>query len=133
MDRTTQYIGSTVKFPFSINADGVLEVVSGSDAIVSSCLSIISTPVGERYFLPEFGCRLSIIQYRPYTDGLKALIESVIEEALSTWEGRCRYIGTSFDETEKDKGIIVLNISVEIKATYEIKSFTFPYYTKLIN
>ena len=128
-----KYIGKSVTFPFSINEKGRLYVVGGEESILSSCYSILSTPVGERLFLPEFGSRLSLLFYQPYHNGTKSLISTVVEEALETWENRCKFLSVEFDETRKDDGVIGLIISIRIKSTSEIKAFIFPFYTKLIH
>jgi len=131
MSRIDEYIGSSVAFPFQINENGKLLVVKGNDSILSSCIEIITTLIGQRLFLPEYGCKISKLLYRPYTSGTKELIETVVSDAIEAWEGRATFNKIEFDESDIDKGVVVLHIFVEVKATYEIISFTYPFYTKL--
>jgi len=83
--------------------------------------------------LPEFGSRLSLLFYQPYHRGTQSLISTLVEEALETWENRCKFLSVEFDETRKDDGVIGLIINIRIKSTSEIKAFVFPFYTKLIH
>lgn len=131
MSRIDEYIGSSIAFPFQINESGKLFSVKGENSILSSCIEIITTPIGQRLFLPEYGCKISKLLYRTYTSGTKELIETVVSDAIETWEGRATFKKIEFDESGIDKGIVVLHIFVEVKATYEIISFTYPFYTKL--
>jgi phage baseplate assembly protein W len=58
------------------------------DLIKSSIRMILTTRLGERPMLPEFGSRLYELVFEPMDDGLKALARTFVIEALQRWEPR---------------------------------------------
>ena len=63
-------------------------VASGEAKINDSIYLILSTKVGERVFLPEFGSKLHKAIFEPNDLIAADLIKLYIEEALQRWEKR---------------------------------------------
>ena len=61
---------------------------TGLERIYQSIIAILSTMLGERVFLPEFGSRLHELIFEPNDDILADLAKLYIRDALAKWEKR---------------------------------------------
>ena len=61
---------------------------SDLDKINMSINTIMSTPLGTRFFLPEFGCKLNTLVFEPNDEVFSNLARVYIADALSKWEKR---------------------------------------------
>lgn len=62
------------------------------DAINNQVVNILTTPIGERPFEPEFGSILPTLLFEPISDVTSWSIETEIFEALGRWQPRIRII-----------------------------------------
>lgn len=105
-DFTEQYMGSGVGLSNLFNeVSQSTEVVTGEDKINNSIRMILSTRIGERVMLPEFGSKLYKVIFEPNDLIAADLIDIYVREALGRWENRIivtnvsvGHIGSSGDE-----------------------------------
>lgn len=71
---------------------GETNVIYGEDKINDSIYSILSTRIGERVFLPEYGSRLYQCIFEQNTLINRDLMELYTKEALRNWEKRIEVI-----------------------------------------
>lgn len=69
---------------------GTVQTVTNTAVLNQSILTILTTPVGESFFNPAFGSRLTKLLFEPNSDVLQDLIQVLVREALSKWEPRIR-------------------------------------------
>lgn len=62
--------------------------LSGTDHIVQSIRDIITTPVGSRVMLRNYGCKAPELVDRPVNELFDVELKSSIAEALARWEPR---------------------------------------------
>lgn len=74
--------------PFTDNPRGAFESRGTRSVIFASIVSILSTPIGTRVYLPEFGSRLTSLPFEPNDELLAALAETYIRDAIAKWEPR---------------------------------------------
>jgi len=122
-----KYLGRSLKYPLHIVA-GFPVYAEGRDAIEDSIKTILSTPVGSRFFLRSYGSRLQELLFEPNDDVLFSLLESFVFEAIEMWERRVQCVRV---DCERDADWVNCSIQYRILKSNEIQSFIYPYYKKL--
>lgn len=89
------FIGKGLSSGVFDNLSGGMKVASGLDEINDSIRLILSTPIGSRYFLPEFGSRLYELVFEPNNYILEDLLKIYINDALNKWEKRIKVTNIS--------------------------------------
>lgn len=122
------YIGTAIRKPLVLT-QGRVTTVSGLSVLEQSIVDILTTPVGSKFFLPEYGSRLHELIFEPSDTVLFALFKQLVREAISKWETRVDFVDGQFVINE-DR--IECNITYRVLPTNEINSFVFPYYTNIV-
>ena len=118
------YLGTAQQYPLTL-VSGKPEIVSGKAVIEGSLRMLLTTPVGSRYFLPEFGCRIEELIFEPTDAILQKLLEVYITEAITKWEKRIRISSISV-LTNTDRAVIT--VKYVILPSNEIDSFIYPFF-----
>lgn len=88
-----EIIGRGLQVPECFDSfTGKTQVNSGVERINQSIHHILSTRVGTRFLLPEFGSKLYTVIFEPNDYILKDLCKIYVEEALNKWEPRINNI-----------------------------------------
>lgn len=122
-----QYLGTGIKHPLALSR-GSIVVARDVDLVQQSITIILETPKGQRFFLPEFGSRLSELLFEPNDSVLADMLSYFIYEALGDWEKRIKVLGV---KVNTDTAVATCNISYKILQSNEIESFIYPFYRKL--
>lgn len=122
-----QYLGRALSYPTKL-IGGAWHYEQGNPLLAQSIAVLLSTPKGTKFFLPEYGSRLRELVFEPNDVVLEDLLAHFIYEAISEWEKRVSYIGTTFTRGED---VIYCTISYKILASNEIDSFVYPFYRQL--
>ena len=102
------------------------KVVVGEDKLHDSIRMILSTRVGERFFVPEFGSKLHLALFEQNDMVCRDLIEMYIREALDRWEKRI--VVTNVDVgIENDDNIVPVTISYKIANSNIEGSYVYPF------
>ena len=96
---TTNYIGTGLAFPLQITDTGGVALVSGKELIRQSIKIILGTTQGTRYFLGEFGSQIEKVLFQPNDEVLQSLLQTMIREALKTWEPRIAVTTITFEKS----------------------------------
>ena len=121
-----EYLGKAPVMPF-LQGTGTMTMVNDAQLIQQSIKDILATPVGSRFFLPQFGSRINELLFEPNDELVKGLLHEFIREAF-VWEGRVIFESTTF---QSDQETIQVTISYRIRATNEVDSFVYPFYRDL--
>ncbi len=122
------YLGTAVTYPITIS-DGKLKTTTGLSVIEDSIVKILTTKKGTRFFVPEYGCRLSELMFEPNDEVLLALIRIEALDALIKWETRAEFFDVlTIMITD---GVICI-IQYRILQSNQIESFIWPLYRSLI-
>lgn len=123
------YIGQAVTYPITLDK-GTLQVSKGLSVIENAIVKILTTPIGTRYFVPEYGCRLSELQYEPNDEILVRELRVFILDALTKWETRAEFIDV---ETILITDAVICVIQYRVLQSSEVSSFVWPFYKNLIS
>ena len=101
-------------------------VITGIDKIQDSIYNILSTKVGERLFLPEFGSRLHTLIFEPNNAIFADLAVFYIRDALGKWERRIEVTDVSI-LTEQEGNIVPIEISYRITNSNIYDTYVYPF------
>ena len=71
---------------------GEVNITNGLKRITESFKDILSTPVGTRFFNPQYGSKLHLIMFEQNDFVARDLAEAYVKEALDAWEPRTKII-----------------------------------------
>lgn len=121
------YLGRGLKYP-TVLVNGSAVTASSRDLIQQSIYIILSTPVGERFMLPEFGSRCEEMIFEQNDEILCSMLRLFINEALEKWERRVKFLDVKFEQSEAH---VNCTIMYRILASNEIESYIYPFYKRL--
>jgi phage baseplate assembly protein W len=101
--------------------------VKGEEDIKQSLGILLSTTLGERVMLAEFGCDLTSQVFEPNEPAFRTLITGIVGNAIKFFETRITLddIGISFDA---EGGLVRLTINYTINSTNSRSNIVYPYY-----
>lgn len=124
-----KYLGIAVKHPIQIS-NGLPVLSKGVSAVEEAIITILNTPVGSRFMLPEYGSRLHELIFEPNDEFLVATMRRFIVDALEIWEKRVSFVEASFNvNVEK----VDVTLTYSVLDSNEIESFVYPFYRSLIS
>lgn len=97
-----------IAFPFQIDpASGGVAWASGGDKIRQDVRIILSTRLGERPLLRDFGTRLPSLVHEPNDSILAELIQTQAQQALLQWESRILITGMQVQQNEGEVRLLL--------------------------
>lgn len=131
LDFLDKYIGKGVSLlnTFDYNdrtGEWETNVVSGEGKIHDSLRNILSTRVGERFFIPDFGSRLYEVIYEPNDMIAKDLAIQYTTEAIRNWEKRIELDSVEIGEIDDDN-IVPISIFYHYKNSNVRGSYVYPF------
>ncbi len=127
MDRP--FLGRGWSFPpeFNQSFHGV-EMLSQEADIASSLEVLLTTSLGERVMLPEFGCNLNELMFESLNTRMKTLMADNIESAILYHESRIVLEKVQLNDSNQNEGVVWIEIDYRVKTTNSRFNFVFPYY-----
>jgi len=123
----TSYVGTGLASPITL-VRGKPVINTNAELINDSIADILSTPIGSKLFLPEFGSRLQELTFEPNDEVVKSMIRLFVYEALNKWEKRINLADIKF---EVSGALIDCYIEYRILSKHDIDTFIYPFYRKL--
>ena len=129
MENSNQFIGKGWSFPphFDKNKKEVVMTTAVED-INNSLHILLSTRLGERIMLPDYGCNLEEMLFQPLDTTLKTYIKDLIETAILYHEPRIDVLKIDIDPSNEQQGVINLIIDYKIRITNSRANMVFPFY-----
>ena len=122
-----EIIGTGLQCPDSFNdTSGKVKFNTGVDRINQSIMHILSTPVGLRYFVPEFGCRINELIFEPNDYILEDMLILYITEALNRWEPRIKVLEVA-PVVIKYHNEVPVHITYNLVNTNSVHNFVYPF------
>lgn len=110
-----------IAFPFRIDPDtGRVAMASGADKLRQNVRIILSTRLGERPMLREFGSRLPALVHDPNDGVLSELAQSQASQALLQWEPRIFVTSTRVVQDEGELRLLLNYIHATEPVTGEM-------------
>ena len=126
MDWST-IVSSAINFPFTLDNDGVLVATTNANKIyLDRVLTLLSTNVGQRPMLPEYGIDWTVALFENEDDA-KAATPSALTAAISRWIPDVKVSKVTMQDQQN--GIEYVNIELVLPdntiATLPINTATF--------
>ena len=123
------FLGRGWDFPpeFSKNTASVI-LTEGDKDIEKSLQILLSTRLGERIMLPDYGCNLDELLFKPLNLTLKTYVTDLIKTAILYHESRIEIEKIRIEPSTDNDGLILINIDYLVRITNSRKNLVFPFY-----
>lgn len=122
-------LGTGLKFPLELTPNGSLALLSSEDLIKQSIVDILTTPLGTRPFLPQYGSRIHLLRFEQNSNILKSLINTYIFEALQQ-EPRIQFKSI---EIRQEYSKVFAKIFYTVVSTTKTDSLIVPFFDEVLN
>lgn len=129
MNTGESFLGRGWSFPPEFSKDKRTVVMTeGEEDIEKSLQILLSTRLGERIMLPDYGCNLDELLFKPLNLTLKTYVSDLIKTAILYHEPRIDAEKIWIDESATNDGILLINIDYRIRTTNSRKNLVYPFY-----
>ena len=129
MDTNRSFLGRGWGFPPEFNrATKAVNMLEDEADIKSSLEILLSTRLGERVMVPDYGCNLDELLFKPLTLTLKTFVIDLIKTAILYYEPRIDLNKIEIDPTDELEGVLLINLDYTIRATNSRKNMVYPFY-----
>lgn len=124
-----EYLGRGWSFPPTFNRARVgVEMLEDEADIASSLEILLTTALGERTMLPQYGCNLDELVFESLDTRMKTLMADKVETAILYFESRIEVEQVALDDSRQLEGVILIEVVYRVKATNSRFNFVFPFY-----
>ena len=129
MDQTNAFLGRGWGFPpeFDRGTKRVTMLEEEAD-IMSSLEILLSTRLGERIMVPDYGCNLDELLFKPLNLTLKTYVIDLIKRAILYYEPRIDVQKIWIDPSNELEGELLIRLDFTIRSTNSRKNMVFPFY-----
>ncbi len=129
MENKKAFLGIGWGFPPEFSEDmNEVVMISEEEDIKSSLEILLSTRLGERVMLPNYGCNLEELLFEKLDRTLITYAKELIETAILYHEPRIDVIKIDISETNPLEGQLIIKIDYRIRATNSRTNVVFPFY-----
>ncbi|MBL4663922.1 MAG: GPW/gp25 family protein [Flavobacteriaceae bacterium] len=131
MNEVQTFLGEGWSFPPHFDRKtGTLVTTTAVIDINKSLEILLTTKLGERIMLPNYGCNLEELLFQPLDVTLKTYIKDLIKTAILYHEPRIDVQKITLDSTNELEGEILINIDYIVRITNSRANMVFPFYKK---
>lgn len=129
MENKNSFLGTGWGFPpeFNKTAKHVL-MTSNEEDIKKSLEILLTTRLGERIMVPNYGCNLDELLFKPLDRTLKTFVIELVKTAILYHEPRIDVIKIDISETDELEGKLLVKIEYLIRSTNSRRNVVFPFY-----
>lgn len=129
MSDANNFLGTGWGFPPHFDANTkTVQLTTGVEDINNSLNILLSTRLGERIMLPEYGCNLDELIFESLDITLKTYIKDLISNAILYHEPRIDVSNIELDTTNELEGKILIRIEYIVRITNSRANMVFPFY-----
>ena len=129
MSDANNFLGTGWGFPPHFDANTkTVQLTTGVEDINNSLNILLSTRLGERIMLPEYGCNLDELIFESLDITLKTYIKDLISNAILYHEPRIDVSNIELDTTNELEGKILIRIEYIMRITNSRANMVFPFY-----
>jgi len=122
------FLGVGWKFPPTFDKKtSSVEMVSDESDIHESLQILLSTRLGERVMMPDFGCNLNILAFENIDSNTLTEARHMVEMSILNYEPRINLEEVTI-EPDTLNGIIYITLDYTIRKTNSRTNMVFPYY-----
>lgn len=122
------FIGQGFRFPIKVGPKGDLLWSSGPKRIQDAIWLVLSTGLGERVMLPDFGASVHDYVFQTNTPATRTALADAIKNALTKWEPRIELENVRVDEVPAEPSQVLASIDYRIRTTNELFNLVYPFY-----
>ncbi len=129
MKTTKSFLGRGWSFPpeFSKATKSVSMLEDEAD-IKSSLEILLATKPGERIMVPNYGCNLDELLFKPLNLTLKTYVTDLIKTAVLYHEPRIDLNKVEIDSSEELNGVLMVKLEYTIRTTNSRRNMVYPFY-----
>lgn len=113
--------------------DCYAQLAVGREDIEQSLHILLSTSLGERVMLPQYGCNLSDYQFEAMSNTLIGFITDLVSNAILYYEARIKVdkiTVSQSDSWDAIQGFLRINIDYTIRATNSRYNYVYDFYIR---
>lgn len=113
--------------------DGYAQMAIGREDIEQSLHILLSTSLGERVMLPQYGCNLSDYQFESMSNTLIGFITDLVSNAILYYEARIKTDSITVSQSDSwdaIQGYLRINIDYTIRATNSRYNYVYDFYIR---
>lgn len=123
------FLGTGWTFPPAFHAGGrEIEMAVGEEDIRQSLELLLSTRLGERVLMADFGSNMDQMIFGEVNQALTTQISDTISDAILHYEPRITLEKVEIDADHMSEGVLTVNISYVIKAVNSRFNMIYPFY-----
>lgn len=108
--------------------DGGAVMTAGLADIEQSLQILLTTRLGERVLVPDFGCDLLEAVFEPLDATLEARLQDLVHTAILFHEPRIDPLAVTAAEVAEQPGLVLLTVEFRVRNTNSRHNFVFPFY-----
>ena len=124
------FLGTGLHFPFNINKEGNVALVSNEEDIQEAIKIILQTAPGERVMRPDFGCGINNYMFSVTNTSNLMQIENEIKKALTLYEPRILIQEVKASSAQSENGQLNINIGYIVKSSNARQNIVYPFYLR---
>jgi phage baseplate assembly protein W len=129
MEANKSFLGRGWGFPPEFNkSTKAVNMLENEPDIKSSLEILLSTRLGERVMLPNYGCNLDHLLFEALNLTLKTYVVDLIKTAILYHEPRIDVNKIEIDPTNELEGVLLINIDYTIRSTNSRRNLVYPFY-----
>ncbi len=129
METNRSFLGRGWGFPPEFNRlTKAVNMLEDEADIKSSLEILLSTRLGERVMVPNYGCNLDELLFKPLTLTLKTFVIDLIKTAILYHEPRIELNKIEIDPSNELEGELLINLDYTVRATNSRRNMVFPFY-----
>jgi uncharacterized protein len=128
-NKPTNFLGTGWSFPpsFLRQVPGV-SMTTGEPDIDRSLEILVSTALGERVMVPDYGTNLEDLLFEPIDTGLQTLVFDRITTAILYYEPRIDVVKLTLGTEQITEGLLLIQLDYRVRATNSRFNFVYPFY-----
>jgi phage baseplate assembly protein W len=129
METYNSFLGTGWGFPPEFQKEvKALKMLLDEEDIKSSLEILLTTRLGERVMVPNYGCNLDELLFKPLNLTLKTYVIDLIKTAILYHEPRIEVNKIAIDPNNEWAGELFINIDYTVRSTNSRKNMVFPFY-----
>ncbi|MCG6187831.1 GPW/gp25 family protein [Maribellus maritimus] len=129
METTKSFLGRGWSFPPEFNRGAQkVKMLEDETDIKSSLEILLSTRLGERVMVPNYGCNLDELLFKPLNLTLKTYVTDLIKTAILYHEPRIDLNKVEIDPSDELNGVLLIKLDYTIRTTNSRKNMVYPFY-----
>jgi uncharacterized protein len=122
------FLGVGWKFPLQVTPGGKIAQARYEQRVEESIYLILSTAMGERVMLPNFGCGIHDLVFAPNNSSTLTMVVHHVREALVRYEPRVDILDVDAETAPDQPNLLLIRINYRIRTNNAIGNMVYPFY-----